>query len=257
MTRFSGRFTITVWALGLAVVGLTSVPHQAYAQGTDGDPSGSQTDPTNKKIDLDLESTNLYYGLKLLFSQVKANFTIDDSLKSLTVTAHLTQVPFRVALETLLKSGNTPLTYKVENGIYSVVPKVEDAAPVEEEKSTPEPATSSGGYKYGIIHPVNLSSIDIVQAFGGHIVSMGYDPKAYGSGGMGGMGGGMGGMGGGMGGMGGGFGGMGGGFGGMGGGMGGFGGGMGGGYSGGIGGGLGGIGGGGGFGGGIGGGRGY
>jgi hypothetical protein len=178
-------------------------------------------DPANKKIDLDLESTNLYYGLKLLFSQVKANFTIDESLKSLTVTAHLTQVPFRVALETLLKSTSTPLTYKVENGIYSVVPKVEEAPPVEEEKGSTGPATTSGGYKYGMIRPNQMSAIDIVQAFGGHIVSVGYDPRAYGTGGMGGGMGGSGGLGSGMGGMGGG---MGMGMGGMGGGMGGFGG---------------------------------
>src|SRR5580700_8133469 len=137
-------------ALALTVLGITAAPICARAQ-DDGGGTGGANDPANKKIDLDLESTNLYYGLKLLFSQVKANFTIDESLKSLTVTAHLTQVPFRVALETLLKSTGTPLTYKVENGIYSVVPKVEEAAPVEAEKTTPEPSSTAGGYKYGIV----------------------------------------------------------------------------------------------------------
>jgi hypothetical protein len=142
-------------------------------------------DPSNQKIDLDLESTNLYYGLKLLFSQIKANFTIDDSLKSLSVTAHLSQVPFRVALETLLKSTSTPLTYKVESGIYSVVPKVEEAAPVDlGPEGPPEPRSS--GYKYGIIRPVNLSSADIVGALGGSIVSIGYNKVNYGGGGLGG-----------------------------------------------------------------------
>jgi len=237
--------------LSLTALALVAVPGRAVAQDTGGgtDSSSSTNDPANKKIDLDLESTNLYYGLKLLFSQVKANFTIDESLKSLTVTAHLTQVPFRVALETLLKSTSTPLTYKVENGIYSVVPKVEDAgSTIAEETKTDNPTTSSGGYKYGLIRPNNLSATDIVQAFGGTVVNVGYRPQNFGMGGMGGMGGGMGGMGGGMGGMGGGMGGMGGGMGGMGGGMGGMGGGMGGfggGMSGGFGGGSGGFGGGG------------
>src|SRR5580700_9965726 len=212
-------------ALALTVLGITAAPICARAQ-DDGGGTGGANDPANKKIDLDLESTNLYYGLKLLFSQVKANFTIDESLKSLTVTAHLTQVPFRVALETLLKSTSTPLTYKVENGIYSVVPKVEEAAPAPETDNKEAPGTgANGGYKFGLIRPSNLSATDIVQAFGGHLVNVGYNPAAYGSGGMGGgvgggVGGGMGGgVGGGMGGMGGGMGGMGGG------GMGGFGGG--------------------------------
>src|SRR5258706_6487854 len=104
-------------ALSLTVLGFTAAPVCARAQDNPDDAStgGALTAQQNKKIDLDLESTNLYYALKLLFSQVKANFTIDESLKSLTVTAHLSQVPFRVALETLLKSTSTPLTYKVEN----------------------------------------------------------------------------------------------------------------------------------------------
>lgn len=203
-------------AMALTVLGITAAPICAHAQ-TDGDAPAGASDPANKKIDLDLESTNLYYGLKLLFSQVKANFTIDESLKSLTVTAHLTQVPFRVALETLLKSTSTPLTYKVENGIYSVVPKVEEATQPE---LTPgadgkEP-TAGGGYKFGMIRPNNLSATDIVMAFGGNVVNIGYQQSSYGQGGLGGgqgggmNGGGMG-MGGGMGGFGGGGGGLGGG----------------------------------------------
>jgi len=147
---------------------------------------GKTNDPANAKIDLDLESTNLYYGLKLLFSQVRANFTIDESLKSLTVTAHLTGVPFRVALETLLKSTSAPLTYKVENGIYSVVPKVEEV----QNQPVQEPVESlprlGGGYKYGIIRPSNTSAFDIVSAFGGTLVYVGYDKTSYGNGGMGG-----------------------------------------------------------------------
>lgn len=195
MKRCVGKVAMAVGVLGFSVIGLSTSAVQACAQDPPpGDASGSSADPVNKKIDLDLESTNLYYGLKLLFSQVKANFTIDESLKSLTVTAHLTQVPFRVALETLLKSTSTPLTYKVENGIYSVVPKVEEAAPTPEDKTTPDSSTTSGGYKYGMIRPNNLSAIDIVQAFGGHTVSIGYNASNYGNGGLGGnMGGGMGG----------------------------------------------------------------
>jgi hypothetical protein len=172
-------------ALSLAVVGLAA-PVRTLAQDDPG--STKQADDiTTKKIDLDLESSNLYYGLKLLFSQVKANFTIDESLKSLTVTAHLSQVPFRVALETLLKSTSTPLTYKVESGIYSVVPKVEPPIDITiDTQASTLVDHSGGGYKFGIIHPNNMSAIDIVTAFGGHIVNVGYNASTFGQGGLGG-----------------------------------------------------------------------
>jgi hypothetical protein len=176
---------IAVAALSLAIIGLAA-PVRSVAQDDSNNPKQAD-DAANKKIDLDLESTNLYYGLKLLFSQVKANFTIDESLKSLTVTAHLTQVPFRIALETLLKSTSTPLTYKVENGIYSVVPKVETGESVipEDQPGNTTLPNPNAGWKYGIIRPENMSAIDIVQAFGGHIVNVGYTPQ-FGQGGLGG-----------------------------------------------------------------------
>ena len=191
-----GKVGLTV--LGLSFLGVVAGPICAQAQDDPPSKQDGAGDPANKKIDLDLESTNLYYGLKLLFSQIKANFTIDESLKSLTVTAHLTQVPFRVALETLLKSTSTPLTYKVDNGIYSVVPKVEDPTVPENPGETPGgPPAAGGGYKYGMIRPNNLSATDIVQAFGGNIVNIGYQQSSYGQGGLGGGGMGGGGLGGG------------------------------------------------------------
>ncbi|HLK61060.1 MAG TPA: hypothetical protein VKU00_31130, partial [Chthonomonadaceae bacterium] len=118
MLARSGMLSLA--ALSLTALSLTALPVVANAQNQDNDPtaSGAKEDAANKKVNLELESTNLYYALKLLFAQIKANFVIDESLRSLTVTAHLTQVPFRVALETLLKSTNTPLTYTVDNGIY-------------------------------------------------------------------------------------------------------------------------------------------
>lgn len=168
--------------MAVAFLVLSFTATHSYAQ-DNGTKQSSQTEVMNHKVNLDLESSNLYYGVKLLFSQVKVDFTIDESLKNLTVTAHLTDVPFRIALETLLKSTSTPLTYKVENGIYSVMPKVEDAAAIETQDGTPRETHSGDGYKLGIIRTNNLSATDIVQAFGGNIVTLG---GSYGNGGLGG-----------------------------------------------------------------------
>src|SRR5579871_863396 len=225
---------ISLAALSLTALGLTALPVVANAQTQDNDQtaSGAKEDAANKKVNLELESTNLYYALKLLFAQIKANFVIDESLRSLTVTAHLTQVPFRVALETLLKSTNTPLTYTVDNGIYNVKPKAEEPnEPQSTDTGTKEPELKSDGSRIQKIHSTSLSfnAIDIVQAFGGKVITVGN----VGQFGNGGLGGGQGGLGGGLGGFGGGGlggfgGGLGGGLGGFGGGMGGFGGGLGG-----------------------------
>src|ERR1043166_5732094 len=119
----SRKSVFSLGALSLAVLGLAAVPVGAYVQEKDADTNA--TDLQNKKINLDVESANLYYALNLLFQHIKANFSLDPSLKQLEVTAHFHDVPFRIALETLLKSSGQPLTYRFENNIYSVVPKIE------------------------------------------------------------------------------------------------------------------------------------
>jgi hypothetical protein len=166
---------LCVAAVAVLLCGSLVLPTRAGAQNVDG--KGSQTpDITMQKISLDLESSNLYYGLKLLFSQVKCNFTLDESLKGLTVTAHFTDVPFRIALETLLKSTSTTLTYKVENGIYSVFP-IEEQKPSKEDPDHARVVyVDSDEPRVHLIRVFNISDLDIVQAFGGTILNIGLIP---------------------------------------------------------------------------------
>jgi type II secretory pathway component GspD/PulD (secretin) len=168
---------LRVIGLGLLFCGSLTLPMRVAAQASD--VGGSPTADIEKhKVNLDLESSNLYAGLKLIFSQVKCSFTIDESLKGLTVTAHLTDIPFRIALETLLKSTSAPLTYKLENGIYRVFPKVEEP-PVKEEPG-PVVAANNGADVGSIrlIRVYNISDLDIVQLFGGTILNIGLGPGA-------------------------------------------------------------------------------
>jgi len=81
----------------------------------------------------------MYYAITLMFDQLKVgNYTIPDELKSREVSAHFTHLPLRTALETILK--NSGYTYKVDNGVYSVVLKVDQSgrAPVDTAKNEPE-----------------------------------------------------------------------------------------------------------------------
>jgi type II secretory pathway component GspD/PulD (secretin) len=175
------RNMLLVAAIGLLLCVSLGRPIRASAQSSEG--KGSQSAVVEKqKISIDLESSSLYYALKLLFSQVKANFTIDESLKSLVVTAHFTDVPFRTALETLLKSTSTALTYTLENGIYSVSPKVEEPPIVEDSNNAVAANISNDIPKIHTIQVYNVSDLDIVQAFGGTILNIGLIPR-FGQGG--------------------------------------------------------------------------
>ena len=120
---------LTLAALSLTALGLMAAPVCASAQsGGTNDPGASGGDQLNKPINLDVRSANLYYALSLLFDQLKiGNYTLPDTLKSFEVSAHFTSLPLRTALETLLK--NSGYTYKVEGGVYSVVPKISEPPP--------------------------------------------------------------------------------------------------------------------------------
>ena len=254
---------------GLAGVSLTALalmasPSAAHAQGQDaqapGNDPASGSEASNQPIKLDLENADLYSALRLLFAQIKANYLLDPGLRQLSVSAHLSNIPFRTALDLLLRSVNSPvpLTYKVEGGVYSITEKktVTDEGGVVD--TPPDPGAQSNLLKYrkfyGTTGELHYNSFYIARLLKAQLIpSIVQDQNSGGGGGFGGggMGGGLGGFGGGSSG---GFGGSGGGFGGgisSGGGFGGSGGGFGGGIS--SGGGFGG--GGGGFGGGGGGGR--
>ena len=80
-------------------------------------------DVRSKKVTLNLENADLVFALKLLFNSVSVNFKIDPAVQG-TVTANLTDVPFEVALKAVLTSSGSPLTYRTEDGIYYVSPRI-------------------------------------------------------------------------------------------------------------------------------------
>src|SRR5207253_2609104 len=62
--------------LSLTALGFAALPVSAHAQG-DTPPGGAgETNDQSKIISLDLESTDLYAALTLLFKQAKANYTL-------------------------------------------------------------------------------------------------------------------------------------------------------------------------------------
>ncbi len=221
--------------IALAGIGLMTLPSMAHAQDTQapGSDPNSNSDASNQPIKLDLENADLYSALKLLFAQIKANYALDPSLRQLAVTVHLTNIPFRIALDTLLRSvaSPVPLTYKVENGIYTVLEKKESTdAPVDTNGTDTTQATSNKlQYKkfYGTTGELKYNSAYIAKLLNAKLIpsivaeqQQGGGAGGFGGGGLGGglgsggssgFGGGGGGLGGGGGSFGGGGGGLGGG----------------------------------------------
>jgi len=228
-------------ALSLTAVGLLAMPLCAHAQdATPGsDPSTSPT-ASEQKVTLKLENASLFYALKLLFAQIKADYSIDESLKQIPVNISLTKVSFRIALEQVLKASSLPLTYSITPGtnIYTIIEKKDTI----DDGVTPTTGDQTPVEKYRLPYKFRsvsfrLNSYALANLLGGKVIPVTQQVGQPATGGAGGGGGGsLGGGSGGGGGFGGGSGGFGGGGGGLGGGGGGFGGG-GGGYGGGGGGG--------------------
>src|SRR5579871_4073635 len=81
--------------------------------------------PDQPRIRLSVQNGDLFTVFKALFQKAHVQYTLDPDLHNIYVTANINQ-PFRMALETLLRASGRPLTYKLENEVYSIVPKIED-----------------------------------------------------------------------------------------------------------------------------------
>src|SRR6266571_2103813 len=108
--------------LSLLTLGSAAIVRPARAQ-------EPKQDVTAKKVTLNLDNADLRYALKLLFTSAGVNYTLDQTVQG-TVTVALTDVQFRTALESVLRStqSQSPLTYRVEDAVYIITPKVEVVA---------------------------------------------------------------------------------------------------------------------------------
>ena len=82
-----------------------------------------------KAVSIDAEDATLASVITTLMQSVGANYTLDNSLRTIRVTAHLHNIRLDIALNILLRSANPPITYRYENSVYSFLPKVEPTAP--------------------------------------------------------------------------------------------------------------------------------
>ena len=77
-------------------------------------------------ISLRFTCMDLRYAIKALFTVARINYTLDQAVAG-HVYARLKDVSIRRALESILRCSTQGLTYRIEDGVYIIYPKREDA----------------------------------------------------------------------------------------------------------------------------------
>ncbi len=115
------RRTIVLSALAL-------LPAGALSQA---DGSAKTANPPTHYVDLKVQNADIQQVFKQLFRDADENYVLAQTVQG-TITASLTHVPFRTALESVIRSAatSTPLTYRVENGAYIIEPSNKPNTPV-------------------------------------------------------------------------------------------------------------------------------
>jgi hypothetical protein len=132
--RRTRRVAVTALAVGACLGTLTAcAPHPVQAQ----DPNGTGSAVT-KKVSLNLVGQPVQQALRLLFTSVGLNNSIDQDVQGV-VTINLTEVSFDTALRALLNAASPPLTYEKVDGVYHISVKREQ--PVYNPQPTPSPTT--------------------------------------------------------------------------------------------------------------------
>ena len=130
--------------------------------------SPAKAQDNSQTITIELNNADIRSALQILFKSEGLNFSLDENVKG-TVNVSLRDVPFKVALESILRStdSSNPLTYTIEDGVYFVRPKVEESKQLEPVKESKKKEN-----KYDISKILlNFSDVfDIANAFGGWVV---------------------------------------------------------------------------------------
>ena len=171
---------------------LAGSPISASAQGA----GGKSQAVSDKRVTLKVDAADIRSALKLLFDSAGANYTLEQSVQG-AVTISLQDVPFRTALESVLRSTESavPLTYRIEDGVYNIVPRaipdpiiVDGPGPIDLGQKPAAPPRQ----KVGKIN-LNYAGVrDIVAAFGGTLIENRFGTLGMGSGFGSGFGGGFG-----------------------------------------------------------------
>jgi len=77
-----------------------------------------------QEVSITLNQAPVAKALDTLFKSAGLNYTIDPTVTGL-VTVSLRAIPFDVALRSILRASDPPLSYTVEDGVYNIQPRDE------------------------------------------------------------------------------------------------------------------------------------
>lgn len=86
-----------------------------------------------KNVSISFNQAPVRQAFTELFQQVGLNYSLDPSIQG-TVTASLKDIPFTVALDSLLKAARPQLTYMVRDDVYDIHPRVSN--PISQNRSS-------------------------------------------------------------------------------------------------------------------------
>lgn len=135
MNRF--RMWVAVAVLGAVCVG--GFAPKAYAQ----------DDPRDKKITLQLNDADVRDALRMMFKGLGVSYQISQEVQG-TITVDFKDIPFETALKGILDQVNA--TYRVETGIYQVIPREKFTGPENPETTGPAPTAKKVVRRIRVLH---------------------------------------------------------------------------------------------------------
>lgn len=85
--------------------------------------SRSSGHPDELRITLNAQNATLASILKALFTRADRSYSLDPAVGDIVVTASIRNAPLSQVLHAILSGSGTPLTYSIENGVYSITKK--------------------------------------------------------------------------------------------------------------------------------------
>ncbi len=179
--KYAGMIT------GAAVAGIVLLAQPA---------AQAQRNPDDARITVDYRDADIRTALKQLFDTAGVDYSLDPAVQGY-ITLKLTDQPFNIALRSILRSSQTPLTYSVENRIYTVRPRpITDPSAVTAPPPPTNPNENAREYlKFEQIPLQYADPLDLASVLGIQILPT--NQRGGQQGGGGGFGGGGGGFGGG------------------------------------------------------------
>jgi hypothetical protein len=174
--RTGGIATVSLGML-LITAALASAQDKPPASGTGGGNASAATgkqNPAEKRVSLEAENIPLTQAIKTIMQSARADYVVDSALRGATVTAHLTDVKLSVVLATLMKVSSLPVTYRLEDGIYHFVPRIDPPEPPPSELPTPQTPPEKP-WRMQAIRVVNVDAGELAQILGGNMFSVGGD----------------------------------------------------------------------------------